>query len=605
MNLSVVRINKWFQNVMVIILSLWCIALAAQTNLAIEKLSGRINSANYDETNPLVSRDGKYLYFTRVGHPGFNRTLYQEGKDVTTYLSASDYEDLLKDVYIEITEDADHNPSTSPFNQDIWIAVSVEGEFDVIDHPGYPANNALPNSICSLTPRDDQFIVVNEFYQDGSMYKGFSVLTRHRDGSWSYPQPLHIYEMTEYSPEVNLNLSSDGEIALISMRRSDGFGENDLYVSFKLSTEKWSAPINLGPDINSGYRDITPYLSSDGRTLYFASDRPGGFGGMDIYISRRIGSDWKKWTTPKVLPPDVNSAFDDGQPFLHDNTGKLYFASTREGDSNIYRADELSILKQLDIEIDEDIKTEAKMVQQIKRDKLPENPQHVENNIAKIDPPAEEEKQIVQPLTIRCQLFNSVTGQPMDGEVAFSLLSKSTDANSVFTEKGSAEFQLVAKDFVQIIPIKSGFIAHEKIINPMNVTSRGEKVMTLTFFLDPIKEAALISLKPIYFERSKPVVLETSYTELDRLAKILAIYTYIDVEIGGHTDNIGDKSLLYQLSRDRAQAIKSYLVKKGIAPRRISTMGYGPDQLISETTDEASRALNRRVEVKITKVNNF
>lgn len=577
-------------HIILIVFAAWSVGISsfAQGPIKIEKLSSRINSALYDETNPLVSRDGKYLYFTRVGHPGFDRTLYQEGKDVTSFLSSTDYDDLLREVYTEITEDPNHDPLTSPFNQDIWIAVSVEGEFDALDHPGYPANSALPNSICSLTPSDDQFVVVNEFYQDGSMYKGFSLLTRYPDGTWSHPRPMHIYEMTEYSPEVNLNLSNDGEIALISMLRSDGIGKNDLYASFRLSEQKWSAPVNLGPQINSPYRDITPYLASDNRTLYFASDRPGGYGGLDIYVSLRIGDGWDNWSEPKPVPSPINSPFDDGQPFLHEASGQLYFASIREGDSNLYRTEEASLLDYLDIDLN--------------REPQEEDQQVVADIAPKVEAAPTPKEKTAKPITVNCQLFNSMTGQPIDGTVSFGLLAEEKPVSTMRTQKGAVDFQLVARDFVKIRPNREGFIGHDKIINPAQISAKGENVINLTFFLDPLQVDALIGLKPIYFERSKAIVLDQSFMELDRLADILSAHDYIGVEISGHTDHIGEKSLLYELSSDRARAIKSYLVKKGIAPNRLSTVGHGPDYLISDKTDEQSRSLNRRVEVKITKI---
>jgi len=564
---------------------LWCAHLDAQLPLKIEKLSSRINSAKYDETNPIVSKDGKTLYFTRVGHPGFKRTLYQDGIELSGRMNVEEYETLLQSVYEEITEELNHNPNTSPFNQDIWIAHSIDGEFDLLEHPEHPVNNALPNSVCSLTPREDELIIVNEFYSDGSMYKGFSLLKKKKEGGWHPPQPLHIYEMDGYGSEVNLNMSNDGEIILFSFDRKDSYGSNDLYVSFRISEKKWSAPVNLGPNINTPYRETTPFLSSDNKTLYFASNRPGGMGGADIYVSKRLDNTWQRWTVPEALSAPINSPYDDAQPFLNEKTGYLYFSSVREGDSNIYRV------------IEDKVLSTARWEESV-------------TSLPDVIVPKETTPPVIEgsitipshPVLLHCSLINSKTGMLIEGMVSYVPLKEKNLSKSIMTRRGECTIEVLADDFIRVIPDVEGFIAHEKILNPKELRDKGQFEHSVIFFLDPVEENTLISLKPIYFERSKAIVLESSFAELDRLYQTLKKHQNIEILITGHTDHIGELELLVTLSRERAEAIRDYLVNKGIKADRIKTEGHGPNKPIMEGTDETARSKNRRVEISIYKV---
>jgi OOP family OmpA-OmpF porin len=583
--------------------------------LKIEKLNSRINSANYHETNPVVSRDGSTLYFTRVGHPGFKRTLIQDGMDLSGRLNATEYDKLLKDVYEEIAAEKNHDPHASPFNQDIWIAHTTEdGEFAKIEHPDHPVNNALPNSVCSLTPHPDELVIVNEFYTDGSMYKGFSILKRQGDKGWLSPKPIYIYDMNEYGSDVNLNMSADGEVLILSINRKDTYGDNDLYVSFKVSDNKWSAPINLGPQINSPFRETTPYLSSDKQTLYFASNRPGGIGGTDMYVSRRLDKTFKNWSRPQLLESPINSIYDDAQPFLNEATGYLYFASTREGDSNIYRVLESKLLQYVDLpevitmeinrESNED-KGQPEVVESspptyIERVQSSTVPEADQDLPLKIQPPKETSSSEVY--TVHCSIIDSKTGRLVEGRIKFGLASAEKQTNTVKTTRGEVSFNIKASSLVKVYPEVPGYIVTEKFIHPGKEMEKGNTEQSLVFFIDPIEENAQISLKPIYFERGKPIVLEESTSELDRLSAILQKHANIHIVIGGHTDHVGKPDELIQLSQERADAIKDYLLKRGIADSRIKTRGYGPTRPVSKGDDEASRSRNRRVEVIIDKV---
>ncbi len=571
-------------------------AMGQSAKLKIEKLNSRINSAYYDETNPVISRDGKTLFFTRVGYPGFNRTLLDQGHDMSASLDRLDYDKKLMMVYKQLSDETNSDPTNSPFNQDIWIARSVESEFDVLDHPDHPVNNALPNSICSLTPNPEEFVVVNEFYQDGSMYKGFSILRRMSDGSWLHPKPFHIYDLKDYGAEVNLHLSYDGEIAILSLNKKGSYGDNDLYVCPRINNELWGAPVNMGPQINTAFRESTPYLSSDKRTLFFASNREGGLGGMDIFMSKRIGNSWDTWTEPRPLAIPVNSAFDDAQPFFNEASGYLYFASKRDGDSNIYRVRVADVLVA--------IENEDKVADVISEEPAPALIHQNDSKEEQADEPAPaaQAKAPGKQVQFNCIILNTRNNKPVDGQILFGLASDAKLGNIIETTAGKASFSIISNQYVRILPELKGYIVKDVLVHPARLLQQGKTEEEVVFYVDPIEENAHISLNPIFFEKNTAEILSVSLSEIDRLSSILKRHPEISVLIGGHTSNEGNRSDLYILSEKRASAIKELLEERGIETQRLRTRGYGPSKPINSGDDDKSRAQNRRVEVIITKV---
>ncbi|MCK6695543.1 MAG: hypothetical protein L6Q97_25995, partial [Thermoanaerobaculia bacterium] len=177
--------------------------LHAQDDLfKIEKLPEFINSA-YDEITPVPSRDGNTLYFTRVAYPEFNRYLFLDSVDLYKKYPAEKYERLLRNIYSDLSGKPVRDPAASPFNQDVWIAEGDSAEFWLLRHPLEPLNNALPNSIVTITPDPNTFYCLNQFSPKGDMTKGFSLIRR-VDSLWTFPVPIEIKEYYTITSDVNL-----------------------------------------------------------------------------------------------------------------------------------------------------------------------------------------------------------------------------------------------------------------------------------------------------------------------------------------------------------------------------------------------------------------
>lgn len=518
-------------------------------NFSVEKLEEGINS-EYDEISPVIDVYGKTLYFTRMGYPDFNKTLVEEGEDLSETMEEYKYRSYLQSVYTEIAKRSVYDPEKSDFNQDIWIAESVEDTFDHIVHPPYPLNNALPNSVCAITPSANELVIINKFNEDGGMSKGFSIIRKQADDTWSFPEPIEIEGFYNLGAEVSMMISNDGSIMVLAMQRGDSYGESDLYVSFKKGHRLWSEPLNLGYQVNTVYRESTPFLSDDNRILFFASNRKGPGSGMDLFMIERKDDTWKAWKRPRRFVKPINSTFDDSQPFFNAATGFLYFTSKRDGSSDIFRA-----------------------------------------KISPPNPPG---------VLVKGRIFNAKTKKIMSGKV-FSGPQNSEYKNLYVSDDGHFEVMVPKGVIFTLAANKLGFTGKEETVffKRSNVYFKPHH---LDLYIDPeeLIVGEKIKLEKIYFAQSKALVLEKSFPALNQLADMLKANQFLRIKVSGHTDNQGDNDLLLKLSEDRAKSIKAYLVgRHGIEAMRIETVGYGAMKPVNDNSTDALRKQNRRVEVEI------
>lgn len=522
----------------------------AQTDyFVLDKLPAFINSP-YTEITPVPSRDGRTLYFTRVGHPEFNRTLFIDSVDRALKLTPEKYRELLGDVYSQIAGYKVYNPESAAFNQEIWIAAGDSLGFLSVNHPGYPMNNALPNSLVTITPDPNAFYVINQFKPNGDMDRGFSKVTRTADSiGWSFPTPIEIKDYYTITSDVSLTMSFDGEILILSAARFDS-RDMDLYVCFREGEHKWSAPQHMGTTLNSPRRETTPFLSEDNTTLYFSSNRADGLGGNDIYTSERLDSTWKKWSAPVLVREPINSKADDSQPYFNMTSGFLYFTSKRDGNSDIFRV--------------------------------------------RIAPPQATEIEVIG------RVINRNTNELIPGASVFYGMAKG-EKNQFVTPDGNFRLKIpkgVKADLVADFPGYAGEI--EEVLFRRDYYYFREQYIIL--YMDPLSVNSKIELRPIYFKQSTATILEASFAELDRLFLTLAKNPGMNIRIEGHTDNIGKLDDLVRLSQERAEAIKTFLVQKGIAAERITVLGQGPKFPLTDNSSDDLRSKNRRVEIIITRL---
>lgn len=168
---------------------------------------------------------------SHVGYPEFNRYLFLDSVDLYKKYPPEQYDRLLRNIYSDLSGKPVKDPALSPFNQDVWITEGDSADFWFLMHPLEPLNNALPNSIVTITPDPNAFYCINQFSPKGDMTKGFSLIRR-EDSLWTFPTPVDIKEYYTITSDVNLTMSFDGQVLILSAVRYDSRGL-DLYVCFR------------------------------------------------------------------------------------------------------------------------------------------------------------------------------------------------------------------------------------------------------------------------------------------------------------------------------------------------------------------------------------
>ena len=556
------------------IISLGLISSLTFAQGGLEKLPLEINSAEYDETTPVVGRQTDRLYFTRTADPSFEPSLVSEDGQIENNRHNSGYQTRLVSIYSEIAGHNVPDPVSSVYNQDIWFADIHGDTIGQIHHPGYPLNNALPNSLVSMGIEQNEYIVLNQFYEDGSMYSGFSRVLIDEKGCTELPRPMHIYQFNVHSSDVDLTMPPDGQVLVMSMKRPDSEGLNDLYVSFYLRDNLWSSPVNMGKVLNTPMQESSPHISPDKRKLYFSSNRPGGAGGTDIYVSERLNYSWLKWSEPVLVSGAVNSSSDDSQPYFDTHMHYMYFASRRDGSSDIYR------------------------VQQSPRPHLR------------------------KPLYVRGRILSSETGQPVHSELFWGQHSAPDYLEYFNTYTGEFEISLTEAEPYKFQPRKANHSAERIIVDPRGMEKQGIDTLDLILYVNPKKEdankedetqnkhnstpseekpaiPAKMTFHNINFIKGKTVFLAKSRTALDDLLTMMLEHPEMEILIEGHTDDVGDEVALFDLSIRRAEAVRDYLAFNGISSNRIQVAGKGATESLAQNSTESGRARNRRVEITV------
>lgn len=263
-----------------------------------EKLSSSINT-EFQEVRPLISPDGKTLYFSRRHHP--------------------------------------QNTGGSKDYQDIWISKFAGGVWSEPENLGEPINNKKANTLCSVS-NDGSYIMLFDSYK--RVKKTPLAHAFDSPAGWGAPGAVEIKDFVNRSSYYDFYYLENTEILLSAINDGNGHGKQDLHVSFKLEDGSYSKPKNLGKVINTDMDDFAPFLAADGKTLYFASFGHNGFGGSDFYVSYRLDDSWNNWTVPMNLGEGINSKDDENYLSITADFRYIYFESYPTGaeQKDIYRA---------------------------------------------------------------------------------------------------------------------------------------------------------------------------------------------------------------------------------------------------------------------------
>ncbi len=587
------------------ILSCLIICFLALDNYAqhsLTKMPYPVNTDGYDEICPILSYDEKELFFTRVGSPDFNKTLVENGEDLSKEGTGEGYQRRLREIYSILQGHHVEDPVASTFNQDIWFSKLDGNKVINVFHPPFPLNNALTNSICAQYGKEGGYLVVNEFPKEGGISAGFSVVQKISDDEFSYPQPIKIQNFDKTGAEINANMSADKQYIILAMDNDDSMGDKDLYLSVKGYDGVYAPPINLGRIINSPYREGTPFFSQDKKKLYFSSNRPGGYGGMDIYVCDRLDYTFRKWSTPRLLGRPVNSPFDDSHPYVKRDKNTIIFTSNRDGSSDIFTA---SLIRD---SLEYEIKVNIYVVKGEQRKKTNAIVYWANAYADEFDFFRVRNGEFHYTFYKNYPVEFKAENRGLMSDVVFLDPQELQDKGireidiELFMRKGSDRTpQIFKKTFQRDSKSHRPEIKKDivKVIEKSPTKKENQDKSKEEYI--PLDLHSTVVLKNIFFERAKPDVRPESFSSLINLAKTLKRRPDVIIQVEGHTDNVGDKQALIDLSLARANAIRKFLINEGVKPAQVRTKGFGCSRPITNNKTEEQRKRNRRVEIRILK----
>ena len=437
---------------------------------------------------------------------------------------------------------------------------------------------------------------------EGSRNEDF-YLSYHNTDDWEIANNLGKPINTDQNEGAQC-ITADGKtLYFTACSRTDSYGRCDIYSS-SFRNNNWTDPVNLGSNVNTEYWESQPAISSDGRQLFFVSNRPGGQGGKDIWVSYKNKSG--NWTKAKDLGKEINTSKDDISPFLHWDNQTLYFASkgyVGMGGFDIFlsRLDALgnwSTVTNIGYPINSPADENSLIVAKDGRTAYFASAYFNENrsdlDLYTFDLP--QESRAAEVAYVQGMITDAKSKKPIKAVIelvdlksgrAYKSALSDADGNYMLCLPSSAEYALTVT--------KKNYLFYSENI----YLEKEGSILIKNFKLQPLAIGEQIRLDNIFFQLDAFNLKEESKTELNQILQFMESNPFIIVEIGGHTDNSGTTQYNLDLSEQRALSVKKALVLRGINEERILTKGYGMTKALNKNTSEKERALNRRTELKI------
>jgi len=356
-----------------------------------------------------------------------------------------------------------------------------------------------------------------------------------------------------YSENYNYNnKSSIGMVGDLSDYHGDAGHQSDIYVSLKDDYGNWGKAINLGPTINTIYCDRSAFLHPDMKTLYFSSDGHGGFGSLDVFVSKRLAdSCWNCWSEPVNLGKEINSSSSDWGYNINTEGDKAYFS----------RKSKIAYVNL---------------------------PKHLRPNfVATVSGTVTNDKAEIVPCSIKWEdletgkEIGTSKSNPKDGNY-YMVLPLGKNYGYYIEKEG-------------YFPLSNN-VNVKKANKPISIT---ENIQLITY-KQMIDEGVPVRLNNLFFNSGKSDLLPSSVPELKRVAKIIQKEN-LKVEISGHTDNVGDTKMNQKLSEDRANSVREFLISEGVSENLLTTIGFGESKPVESNNTTRGKAKNRRVELRFIK----
>ncbi|MBI5326507.1 MAG: PD40 domain-containing protein [Ignavibacteriae bacterium] len=439
--------------------------------------------------------------------------------------------------------------------QDIWMThKDSNGTWVDAWNAGTQLNNKFNNFVASITPDGQNLLLGNVYAADTLIDRGISISYKLATGAWSTPQKVNIQDYYNLNQQSSFFLSNDGKILLMTIERDDSYGQKDIYVSFQMKNGDWSIPMNIGPIVNTFGDEFSPFLASDGISLYFSSNGLGGYGDADIFVTHRLDSTWLKWSKPENIGPDVNTPGWDAYYKISPAADYAYFITTNNtlGLGDIYK---------------------IKMADPVRE--IPE-------------------------VLVRGLVINYKTRQPLGAAVVF----RNAENNEIFGTSRSfpntGDYQIVLEagmKYTYRVDLE-GYISAYGIIDLSTVDKFQEIENDIE--LIPVGDS-LRCIRNIFFETAKYDLSDEAKFELNGLADLLQSHPDFALVITGHCDSTGTETFNRILGFKRAEEATNYLIEKGIEQSKIAYRGLSWTSPVASNKTTFGKQLNRRVEFVVFK----
>lgn len=465
-------------------------------------------------------------------------------------------------------------PIDGKYYEDIFISTRSGKEWKVPHNPGKPLNSDLHDATVGLSP-DGQTLYIYRGDNGGDIYE-----CQLKGNSWTKPQRLNKNINTKYH-ESSASLSPDGRKLYFVSDKPGGFGGRDIYVSEKDKKGNWGPAKLLSGTVNTPYDEEAVFMHPDGKTLYFSSKGHNSMGGYDIF---KTVFENGQWSTPENIGYPINTAGDDVFFSISASGRHGYYSSARAGgygDQDIYVITFLGVEKPMINNSDDNLlawKTQAITETVIE--------QLIDIKTTSVT-------------LLKGRVLDDVTQTPLEAKIILSDIDKNEELATFSSNSATGRYlvSLPSGKNYGITVSAEGYLFHSENFNIPEKAMYQE--IEKDIYLKKIAVGSTIVLKNIFFDFNQATLRPESINELQRVIKLMKDMPSLKIEISGHTDNIGSAQYNKTLSERRAKAVVDYLIENGISANRLTYKGYGFDMPIAPNDTEEGRQQNRRTEFKI------
>jgi outer membrane protein OmpA-like peptidoglycan-associated protein len=467
--------------------------------------------------------------------------------------------------------------------EDIYISRKPGNEWEQTKKISSNINNIYNDAAASLAPDGKTLFL---YYEEGA---GDIYVSRLEGNDWTKPTPLNKNINTQQFWETSASMSADGKKLYFASNRSGGVGELDLYVSELDSKGSWGKAVNLGPAINTPENEDSPFIHPDGVTLYFSSDGHPCLGNSDIFVSELRDGKWRK---PENLGWPINTWEYDGFFTISADKKKGYYSTLKEGglgDADIYS------ITFLEPKFKPKPKPVVVVATPVAEEKKPKP-----KNTDFVDPSIQQRRNEKVVSVLKGKVIDENTAEPLGATI--SLVNNETKQilSKITVDSLTGDFELVIPHGGNygVMTERQGYLFNSINFNLPKFAEYQE--IDTHIIMVKAEVGSKTVLKNIFFDVGKSDLKTESLSEIGKIEELLATNADLKVQINGHTDNTGNAASNKALSLKRASAVVDYLVSHGVQSSRLSAKGFGSERpIVSNDDEESGREINRRTEIEI------